>query len=172
MAHVKARCRRLVFPSSAMCTGSRTPPSSGKHDVRGRAEDSPACACTIFWQRRNGAAHFLVDSSRSAHSKFYLFFPCHGMRALLERLRWDNRAIASLPLDPVTDNYVRTVPRACFSLVSPTPLKGPALVAHSQVGQSGWLSVTRALHETVSNRASDAAERDGERRTCGASGAL
>lgn len=86
------------------------------------------------------------------------FFTCpfsslgHGMRALLERLRWDNRAIASLPLDPITDNYVRTVPRACFSLVSPTPLKGPALVAHSQVGQSGWLSVTRALHETVSDR--------------------
>ena len=71
------------------------------------------------------------------------FLPLSRHARLLERLRWDNRAIASLPLDPVTDNYVRTVPRACFSLVSPTPLKGPALVAHSQVGQSGWLSVTR-----------------------------
>jgi uncharacterized protein YdiU (UPF0061 family) len=54
------------------------------------------------------------------------------MRAVLERLRWDNRSLAALPLDPIAENYVRSpVPRACFSLVSPTPVVAPALVTAS-----------------------------------------
>lgn len=49
----------------------------------------------------------------------------------LSELQFDNRALKSLPLDPETKNYVRSVKNACFSLVSPTPLKNPRLVVHS-----------------------------------------
>ena len=69
------------------------------------------------------------------------------MTASLDTLKFDNRTIRSLPLDKEKDNYVRTVSGnggrvffsilflfvlgACYSLVKPTPLINPSLVAVS-----------------------------------------
>lgn len=50
----------------------------------------------------------------------------------LETLNFDNLALRSLPIDTVTDNYVRSVAGACFSKVKPTPVDKPSLVAVSQ----------------------------------------
>lgn len=49
----------------------------------------------------------------------------------LEHLKFDNLAIRALPIDPITENYTRRVPNACFSLVEPTPVENPKLVAYS-----------------------------------------
>lgn len=43
----------------------------------------------------------------------------------LDHLQFDNSCLKNLPLDPVTENHVRRVTAACFSLVSPTPVKNP-----------------------------------------------
>lgn len=44
-------------------------------------------------------------------------------------LRFENRAIRQLPLDASTDNRTRQVFGACFSKVSPTPVKAPRVLA-------------------------------------------
>lgn len=66
----------------------------------------------------------------------------------MEGIKFDNLALRTLPIDPVEDNYVRTVSGACFSRVKilfnfeiqithfkfqvkPTPVKNPELVAYS-----------------------------------------
>ena len=49
----------------------------------------------------------------------------------MEEIRFDNLALRVLPMDPVEENYVRTVSGACFSRVKPTPVKNPQLVAFS-----------------------------------------
>ena len=46
-------------------------------------------------------------------------------------LRFDNRNLRSLPIDPVTTNSVREVSNAIFSRVAPTPVLNPRLVASS-----------------------------------------
>lgn len=50
----------------------------------------------------------------------------------LEILKFDNLALRSLPIDSVTDNYVRSVAGACFSKVKPTPVDKPSVVVVSQ----------------------------------------
>ena len=49
-----------------------------------------------------------------------------------ETLNFDNLALRSLPIDPITENYVREVKNACFSRVTPTPLKNPVMVVYSK----------------------------------------
>src|SRR5262245_12595949 len=44
-------------------------------------------------------------------------------------LRFDNRALRSLPIDPSTENRTRQVHSACFSRVLPTPVKAPKTLA-------------------------------------------
>ena len=51
--------------------------------------------------------------------------------SVMETLTFDNRALKKLPIDNDKLNYVRTVSGACFSLVKPTPVENPILVAHS-----------------------------------------
>lgn len=51
--------------------------------------------------------------------------------ATLETLNFDNLALRSLPIDPREDNVQRQVRGACFSKVTPTPVKNPKVVAHS-----------------------------------------
>ena len=50
----------------------------------------------------------------------------------LRGLKFDNQTLKRLPLDPVQENYVRSVKNACFSLVKPTKLDNPRLVCHSK----------------------------------------
>lgn len=50
----------------------------------------------------------------------------------LETLNFDNMVLRSLPIDPVTENFVRQVPNACFSLVEPTAVKDPEVVVYSE----------------------------------------
>lgn len=53
-------------------------------------------------------------------------------RRTLETLVFDNQCLARLPLDKIRDNYPRSpVPGACFSIVDPTPIEQPELVAAS-----------------------------------------
>jgi uncharacterized protein YdiU (UPF0061 family) len=49
----------------------------------------------------------------------------------LEKLNFDNLVLRVLPIDTVKENYVRTVNGACFSLVKPTPVDDPEMVAFS-----------------------------------------
>lgn len=51
--------------------------------------------------------------------------------ATLETLNFDNLALRSLPIDAYEDNVQRQVKGACFSKVTPTPVKNPTLVAYS-----------------------------------------
>src|SRR4051812_48202592 len=44
-------------------------------------------------------------------------------------LRFDNRALRSLPVDPSVENRTRQVFGACFSRVAPTPVKAPRTLA-------------------------------------------
>jgi serine/tyrosine/threonine adenylyltransferase len=50
----------------------------------------------------------------------------------LSSLRFDNRFIRELPADPLTENSRRQVAGACYSLVSPTRVSSPVLVATSR----------------------------------------
>lgn len=50
----------------------------------------------------------------------------------LETLNFDNLALHSLPIDSETQNVIRQVKDACFSLVEPTSVNNPTLVAYSQ----------------------------------------
>lgn len=34
-----------------------------------------------------------------------------------EKLKFDNLVLRTLPIDPITENYIREVPNACFSKV-------------------------------------------------------
>ena len=54
-----------------------------------------------------------------------------GPPAGLERLRWDNRFVDELPVDPSTEIRPRQVPGACSSRVQPVRTSAPALVAWS-----------------------------------------
>uniref|UniRef100_A0A670YIC5 Selenoprotein O n=2 Tax=Pseudonaja textilis TaxID=8673 RepID=A0A670YIC5_PSETE len=49
----------------------------------------------------------------------------------LSALRFDNRALRALPLDPSEENVPRPVSGACFCRVLPAPVRGPRLVASS-----------------------------------------
>eukprot|EP01113_Clastostelium_recurvatum_P039160 TRINITY_DN5950_c0_g1_i1.p1 TRINITY_DN5950_c0_g1~~TRINITY_DN5950_c0_g1_i1.p1 ORF type:complete len:323 (-),score=10.22 TRINITY_DN5950_c0_g1_i1:44-946(-) len=61
----------------------------------------------------------------------------------LETLQFDNSCLSKLPLDPNPQNYVRTVPGACFSRVTPTPVKNPRLVATSREALQ-WIGLDEA----------------------------
>ncbi|CAM9648022.1 unnamed protein product [Laminaria digitata] len=52
-------------------------------------------------------------------------------KVTLDSLPFDNRAIRELPVDKEPDNFVREVANACFSIVAPTPVVKPVLVAAS-----------------------------------------
>ncbi|OTF80076.1 hypothetical protein BLA29_004843, partial [Euroglyphus maynei] len=49
----------------------------------------------------------------------------------LNDLIFDNQILKCLPIDPVEENYVRTVKNACYSFVNPSPLDNPRLVCYS-----------------------------------------
>jgi uncharacterized protein YdiU (UPF0061 family) len=53
-------------------------------------------------------------------------------QAALETLRFDNRFTRELPADPDRQNRRRQVTGACYSLVNPTPVAAPRLVAYSR----------------------------------------
>jgi len=49
----------------------------------------------------------------------------------LDALRFDNRFVASLPGDPIGENYRRQVSAACYSRVAPTAVAAPRLLAYA-----------------------------------------
>ena len=55
----------------------------------------------------------------------------HADSSTLDCLRFDNRFVRELPGDAETENFRRQVYGACYSLVQPTPVKSPRLVAYS-----------------------------------------
>ena len=56
---------------------------------------------------------------------------CVRKMCTLETLNFDNQCLQRLPIDPEVQNYVRTVPGACFSRVKPTPVERPKVIACS-----------------------------------------
>ncbi|GAB5358520.1 hypothetical protein AAMO2058_000465400 [Amorphochlora amoebiformis] len=56
-----------------------------------------------------------------------------GMNSMkkLEELKFDNLVLKELPIDPEKRNFTRQVSGACFSIVDPTPIEEPELVAAS-----------------------------------------
>lgn len=52
-------------------------------------------------------------------------------KSTIEKLKFDNTALRELPVDPVPENYVRTVRNAVFSRVQPAPVEKPRLVVLS-----------------------------------------
>ena len=65
----------------------------------------------------------------------------------LDALKFDNRFIRELAADPEPDNYRRQVYEACYSLVKPTPVKQPKLVAYSRE-MAEQLDLTPAVSES------------------------
>lgn len=55
-----------------------------------------------------------------------------GQLDSLHALNFDNRFVRELPADPDRENRRRQVNRVCYSLVSPTPVARPQLVAWSE----------------------------------------
>lgn len=51
---------------------------------------------------------------------------------MLTSLQFDNRFVDHLPCDPEQRNFVRQVPSACYSIVQPTHVSNPHLVAYSR----------------------------------------
>ena len=75
-------------------------------------------------------------NNQTTHLKFFFghfrsFLTKNSTQNAMEKIRFDNLALRVLPLDPVDENYVRTVSGACFSRVQPTPVKNPRLVVCS-----------------------------------------
>jgi uncharacterized protein YdiU (UPF0061 family) len=65
-------------------------------------------------------------------------------------LRFDNRALTKLPLDPNRENRTRQVHGACFSRVSPTPVKSPrTLAVSSEVAELLGFSVELVQSEEL-----------------------
>jgi len=52
-------------------------------------------------------------------------------KVTLESLRFDNKCLTSLPIDPEKRNFVRQVANSCFSRVQPDPCEEPQMVAVS-----------------------------------------
>jgi uncharacterized protein YdiU (UPF0061 family) len=70
------------------------------------------------------------------------------MRGALDALQFDNRFTHDLPADPDTRNRRRQVSGSCYSLVDPTPVAAPQLVAHSrEVADLLGLSTQTCLSE-------------------------
>ncbi|MGB5811244.1 MAG: YdiU family protein [Polyangiales bacterium] len=75
-------------------------------------------------------------------------------------LSFDNSFTRELPADPDTSNQRRQVHNACFSYVEPTPVRAPALIAHSQeVAEMVGLSISgtddeKRLAEVLAGNAS------------------
>lgn len=71
-------------------------------------------------------------------------------KVTLDTLPFDNRAIRELPVDKEPNNFVREVANACFSIVAPTPVVKPVLVAasNSALGLLG-LDATEGEREDV-----------------------
>ena len=70
---------------------------------------------------------FTIASKSMCSAGFTPCFPCRNMDSLV----FDNRSLRELPIDKNTSNVPRTVRGAVFSLVEPTPVLNPALVAVS-----------------------------------------
>eukprot|EP00744_Colponema_vietnamica_P001958 GILI01003160.1.p1 GENE.GILI01003160.1~~GILI01003160.1.p1 ORF type:complete len:763 (-),score=116.70 GILI01003160.1:104-2392(-) len=49
----------------------------------------------------------------------------------MKNIRFDNRLLRRLPIDVEKQNFIREVKGACFSMVKPTPVQHPSLVAVS-----------------------------------------
>ena len=53
-----------------------------------------------------------------------------GPTKWLKEMKWNNSALQELPIDKETKNVPRQVPNACFSMVKPTPVVKPTLIAY------------------------------------------
>ena len=67
---------------------------------------------------------------------------CHKNMSVWTKLKFDNVALKSLPIDQETGNFVRQVPGACFSKVDPSPVENPQIVAVS-IDALGLLDVKK-----------------------------
>ena len=79
-----------------------------------------------------GSSGLLGRSSKGSLYEIYVtYMSRRALMATLETLKFDNLALRSLPIDKETKNVIRQVKGACYSLVEPTPVTNPRLVACS-----------------------------------------
>ena len=85
---------------------------------------------TVEWDKN--ISGLLDRSSKGSLYEIYVtYMSRRGLMATLETLKFDNLALRSLPIDKETKNVIRQVKGACYSLVEPTPVTNPRLVACS-----------------------------------------
>lgn len=133
--------RRLARPSpiSAAALGTRSAAFAALLGTRGPRNEDSRCSNSGI-SRRNSCSVLAAGTPRSiartTMSSAAAADPVStaggaDTPATLDTLRFDNRVIRELPVDPVADNYVRRVPNACFSVVAPDPVENPVLVSAS-----------------------------------------
>ncbi|MBW7876536.1 MAG: YdiU family protein [Candidatus Cloacimonetes bacterium] len=72
------------------------------------------------------------------------------MDTYLDSINFQNSFVDNLPGDPIRQNYIRTVFKACYSLVDPEPVSDPELVEYSdEVGSLLGLARADKNHPSV-----------------------
>lgn len=132
-----ARAARLASASPRLHTASGSCTSSRGARLRPAfAYPAAAAAAAVAFNSRSrssGGALAAASSRpvpRTAMSSTAAS-PADTDTITLDTLKFDNRVIRELPVDPIPDNYVRRVENACFSKVSPDPVEKPVVVAAS-----------------------------------------
>ncbi len=134
--------RRLARPSPVSAAtavlGTRSAAFAALLGSRGPRNEDSLGSCHSGSSRRSSSRGVLSAGSprsiaRASMSSAAAADPVStaGGAATLDTLRFDNRVIRELPVDPIADNYVRRVPNACFSVVAPDPVENPVLVSAS-----------------------------------------
>jgi uncharacterized protein YdiU (UPF0061 family) len=72
----------------------------------------------------------------------------HASLRSLEALAFENRFVAELPADPVSDNVPRPVAGACYTRVAPTPVAAPKLLGWSHA-LGAYLGIEKPAHAEV-----------------------
>uniref|UniRef100_A0A8C3S5N3 Selenoprotein O n=1 Tax=Chelydra serpentina TaxID=8475 RepID=A0A8C3S5N3_CHESE len=98
---------------------------------RGEGAKELDTAPAMEWQERPRRQRALIGQGGGRGLRGSSPSPAGAAAAWLGALRFDNRALRSLPLDPSEENVPRQVPGACFSRVRPSPVQSPRLVAMS-----------------------------------------
>ncbi|CAB1104690.1 unnamed protein product [Ectocarpus sp. CCAP 1310/34] len=122
-----------VFGAAApwsSCPGGTHHISSAAAFTYPAADTAAAATASVSHSNRNHRVVTARPTSRTAMSTAVdAAATCSS--STLDTLPFDNRVIRELPVDPITDNYVRRVENACFSVVAPDPVVNPVMVAAS-----------------------------------------
>ncbi|XP_005102618.1 protein adenylyltransferase SelO, mitochondrial [Aplysia californica] len=101
-------------------------PGRGRQSIRSYSQSSSEYSDSRRSHHRTQSARNIICLAGYAVKRFV--HKMAGASPTLETLNFDNLALKSLPVDPNVEKTQRQVPGACFSQVSPTPVKRPVLI--------------------------------------------